>query len=918
MDNHSYLGNSDVTAIDALYAQYKQNPDSVDASWKRFFEGFEFQKEQFDVLPDGAASSPADLGGGKEYKVMNLINGYRQRGHLFTKTNPVRERRKHLPTLTLDHFGLSEADLETVFHSGNEIGIGPAKLKDIVAHLERCYCDHVGIEYMYVRDPERMAWLRERVEAKDRYAFSTAEKKQILDMVNKSTLFEQYIQRKFVGQKRFSVEGCEAVIPAMQYIVNKGGDMGVKEFVIGMAHRGRLNVLANIMGKPYKEIFAEFDGVEYDEDASFDGDVKYHYGYSRGVETDNGNKVHLTLSPNPSHLEAVNPVVEGLTRAKIDDYLKSEDSIVPILVHGDAAIAGQGIVYEIIQMAQLDGYRTGGTIHIVTNNQVGFTTNYLDARSSTYCTDVAKTTLSPVFHVNADDVEAVIRTMQVAFEYRMKFKRDVFVDLLGYRKYGHNEGDEPKFTQPTLYNLIAKHPSLRDIYLKTLQDEGTIDANYGKQLKDEFDAFLDSKYDESRIKSKAKVKHFLENTWKNYRKATDKDFEQSPDTSFDKKKLIELAKKMSTLPKGEKFFRKTEKVFEDRLKMVDDDKLDWGMGELLAYATLLSENHPVRISGQDVERGTFSHRHAVVKTDEDQEKEFIPLNMLDDKQAKLSIYNSLLSEYGVLGFDYGYAFGMPDGLTIWEAQFGDFNNGAQIIIDQFIASAEDKWGTMNGITMLLPHGYEGQGSEHSSGRLERFLQLCAELNIQVCNCTTPANYYHLLRRQVHTEYRKPLVVFTPKKLLRYPKAISSMNDLAKGRFQEVIDDTTINKKDVNTVVFCSGKVYYEILEVKEKTDSGENIAVVRLEQLYPLPEKQIREIIQSYGKNVKLVWAQEEPENMGAWSYMMRMLRDLDLDVVALPASASPATGSPKVHEKRMSDMMEKLFSNARIGEKVK
>jgi len=918
MDNHSYLGNSDVTAIDALYAQYKQNPDSVDSSWKRFFEGFEFQKEQFDVLPDGAAASPADLGGGKEYKVMNLINGYRQRGHLFTKTNPVRERRKHLPTLTLDHFGLSDADLETVFHSGNEIGIGPAKLKDIVAHLERCYCDHVGIEYMYVRDPERMNWIRERVEAKERYAFSTAEKKQILDMVNKSTLFEQYIQRKFVGQKRFSVEGCEAVIPAMQYIVNKGGDMGVKEFVIGMAHRGRLNVLANIMGKPYKEIFAEFDGVEYDEDASFDGDVKYHYGYSRGVETDNGNKVHLTLCPNPSHLEAVNPVVEGLTRAKIDDYLKSEDAIVPILVHGDAAIAGQGIVYEIIQMAQLDGYRTGGTIHIVTNNQVGFTTNYLDARSSTYCTDVAKTTLSPVFHVNADDVEAVIRTMQVAFEYRMKFKRDVFVDLLGYRKYGHNEGDEPKFTQPTLYNLIAKHPSLRDIYLKTLQEEGTIDANYGKQLKDEFDAFLDSKYDESRVKSKAKVKHFLENTWKNYRKATENDFEQSPETGFDKKKLTELAKKMSTLPKGEKFFRKTEKVFEDRLKMVDDDKLDWGMGELLAYATLLTENHPVRISGQDVERGTFSHRHAVVKTDEDQEKEFIPLNLLDDKQAKLSIYNSLLSEYGVLGFDYGYAFGTPDGLTIWEAQFGDFNNGAQIIIDQFIASAEDKWGTMNGITMLLPHGYEGQGSEHSSGRLERFLQLCAELNIQVCNCTTPANYFHLLRRQVHTDYRKPLVVFTPKKLLRYPKAISSMNELAKGRFQEVIDDASVNKKDVNTVVFCSGKVYYEILEVKEKTDSGENMAVVRLEQLYPLPEKQIKEIIQSYGKNAKLIWAQEEPENMGAWSYIMRMLRDLNMEVVALPASASPATGSPKVHEKRMSEMMEKLFSNASIGEKVK
>ncbi len=917
MDNQSYLGNSDVTAIDALYAQYQQDPNSVDDSWRRFFEGFDFQKQQFDVLPGGSADA-GELGGGKEYKVMNLINGYRQRGHLFTKTNPVRERRKHLPNLTLDHFGLSEADLDTVFHSGNEIGIGPSKLRDIVAHLERCYCDHVGIEYMYVRDPERIAWLRERVEMKDRYAFSKEEKKQIMDMVNKSTLFEQYIQRRFVGQKRFSVEGCESVIPAINYIVEKGGDVGVKEFVIGMAHRGRLNVLANIFGKPYEQIFAEFDGVEYDEDASFDGDVKYHYGYSKGGETEKGNKVHLTLCPNPSHLEAVDPVVEGLTRAKIDSYLKNEDSIVPILVHGDAAVAGQGIVYELIQMAQLDGYRTGGTIHIVTNNQVGFTTNYTDGRSSTYCTDVAKTTLSPVFHVNADDVEAVIRTMKVAFEYRMKFKRDVFVDLLGYRKYGHNEGDEPKFTQPTLYNLIAKHPSLREIYLNTLTTEGTVDADYGKKIKDEFDGLLDASYEASRVKSKTKVKHFLESTWKEYRKATDKDFEQSPETGFDKKELVALANKMSSLPKGEKFFRKIEKVFEDRLKMVADDKLDWGMGELLAYATLLTEKHPVRISGQDVERGTFSHRHAVVKTDEDQEKEFIPLNLLEDGQAKLSIYNSLLSEYGVLGFDYGYAFGTPNGLTIWEAQFGDFNNGAQIIIDQFIASAEDKWGTMNGITMLLPHGYEGQGSEHSSGRLERFLQLCAELNIQVCNCTTPANYFHLLRRQVHTEYRKPLVIFTPKKLLRYPKAISSINEMAKGRFQEVMDDTTVSKKDVNTIVFCSGKVYYEILEAKEKNEVGENMAVVRLEQLYPLPEKQIREVIKAYGKNAKLIWAQEEPENMGAWSYIMRMLRDLNLDIVALPASASPATGSPKVHERRMNDMMDQLFALAGIGEKVK
>ena len=915
MDNHSYLSNADAGTIDALYAQYKKDPDSVDASWKRFFEGFDFQKEEFPLVPGSAAPAAQTSDGtlNKEFKVINLINGYRQRGHLFTKTNPVRERRKHTPTLDIDHFGLGEEDMQTVFHAGTEIGIGPATLANIITHLKKCYCDHVGIEYMYVRDPERVAWLRERLEAKERSKISVDEKKQIFDMVSKSTLFEQYIQRKFVGQKRFSVEGCEAIIPAMDYIIRKGGDMGVKEFVLGMAHRGRLNMLTNIMGKPHEDVFAEFGGVEYDSDASFDGDVKYHYGYSTDVNTANGNKVHLTLSPNPSHLEAVNPVVEGLTRAKIDNYLKSEDAIVPVLVHGDAAIAGQGIVYEVVQMALLDGYRTGGTIHIVTNNQVGFTTNYLDGRSSTYCTDVAKTTLCPVFHVNADDMEAVIRTMQIAFDYRMKFKMDVFVDLLGYRKYGHNEGDEPKFTQPSLYKIIAAHPSLREIYLKQLIEEGTVDEAYGLKTKSEFEAMLDTKFEAARDKGKAKVMHFLEDIWKEMRTATDKDFERSPDTGFDKKKLLELGKKISTLPEGEKFIAKTAKVFADRLKMIADDKLDWAMGELLAYATLLTEGHPVRISGQDVERGTFSHRHAVVKTDEDQEKEFIPLNMMSDKQAKLNIYNSLLSEYGVVGFDYGYAFGTPQGLTIWEAQFGDFNNGAQIIIDQFISAAEDKWRTMNGLTMLMPHGYEGQGSEHSSGRLERFLQLCAELNMQICNCTNPANYFHLLRRQVHTEYRKPLVVFTPKKLLRYPKAVSSIDAMAKGRFIEVLDDESVSKKEVDTLVFCSGKIYYEILEQKEKLGAGENMAIIRLEQLYPLPEVQIKAILAGYSKNSKLVWAQEEPENMGAWSYIMRMMRAMNFELVSLPASASPATGSPKVHEKRMAIMMGKLFEYSKV-----
>ena len=909
MDPHSYLANSDLNAIETLYTQYKSDPQSVDSSWQRFFEGFEFQRAEFSPLPGadnlaGAASSEVI----KEFKVINLINGYRQRGHLFTETNPVRERRKHQPTLALENFGLSDQDLDTVFQAGNEIGIGAAKLRDILKHLNDCYCKHIGIEYTYVRTPERVQWLRDRIEAVNKPTFSAAEKKQFLEMASKASLFEQYIHRKFVGAKRFSVEGCEAMVPAMDYLVRKGCDLGVKEFVIGMAHRGRLNVLTNIMGKPQEQVFAEFEGLEFEDSDNFDGDVKYHYGYSNDVVTKSGNQVHLTLCPNPSHLEAVNPVVEGLSRAKIDHYLHTEDKIVPVLVHGDAAIAGQGIMYEIVQMALLDGYRTGGTIHIVTNNQVGFTTNYLDGRSSTYCTDVAKTTLCPVFHVNADDVEAVIETMKMALEYRMTFHMDVFVDLLGYRKYGHNEGDEPKFTQPSLYKLIASHLSLREIYMNQLIADGTITQDYADGIKREFEAMLDTKLEIAKGMKMAHVRHFMDETWKGYTKATASDLEQAVNTKFNLPRLTEIAKTISTLPANEKFIAKTAKVFADRLKMIDDNKLDWAMGELLGYATLLEEGHPVRISGQDVERGTFSHRHAVVKTDEDLEKEFIIVNQISEKQARLTIFNSLLSEYGVLGFDYGYAFGTPQGLTIWEAQFGDFNNGAQIIIDQFISAAEDKWRTMNGITLFLPHGYEGQGSEHSSARMERFLQLCAEQNMLVCNPTTPSNHYHLLRRQVKAKYRKPLVVFTPKKLLRYPKAVSTLEELSQGGFQEVISDTGVDTKAVDTVVLCSGKIYYDILEQKEKRQTGSNLAVVRLEQLYPLPEKQLRSAIASFGKAKKIIWAQEEPENMGAWSYMLRSMRDLNLEVIAPAASASPAAGSSKVHEKRMIAMMDRLF----------
>ncbi len=908
MDKFSYMSNGDVNAIEELYKQYLSDANSVDEGWRTFFEGFEFARKNFDLEAGGAIPENVQ----KEFKVLALINGYRSRGHLFTQTNPVRERRKYEPTLAIENFGLEQGDLQTTFQAGEEVGIGAATLKEIIDHLEATYCGSIGIEYQYIRHPERVVWLRNKIELKNRPKFDVDRKKHILHKLNQASVFEQFLHKKFVGQKRFSIEGGEALIPGLDSIIEKGADLGVKEFVVGMAHRGRLNVLANIFNKTYAGIFSEFEGKEY-EDALFDGDVKYHLGYSSVQKTDGGKEVKLTLTPNPSHLETVNPVVEGISRAKIDHVLGgNEKEIVPILIHGDAAIAGQGVVYETIQMAQLDGYRTGGTLHIVVNNQVGFTTNYLDARSSTYCTDVAKTTLCPVFHVNGDDVEAVVTAMEVALAYRQEFSRDVFIDLLCYRKYGHNEGDEPKFTQPKLYNIIAKHPNPRVIYLNKLVSEGVISEEEGKTMKKQFDDMLQERLEDAKQMEKAVITDFLQEEWEAYRQGNEEDFLNSPETGVAKEKLIELGTKLAALPEGKKYFRKIIKLFKDRVNMLETDTLDWGMGEMLAYATLLDEGHPVRVSGQDVERGTFSHRHAVVKT-EDTEEEIITLNLLNDKQAKLSIYNSFLSEYGVLGFDYGYAFATPNGLTIWEAQFGDFNNGAQIMIDQYISAAEDKWHTQNGIVMLLPHGYEGQGSEHSSARMERFLQLCGDLNMQIANCTTPANFFHLLRRQVKRDFRKPLVVFTPKKLLRYPKAVSSIADLATGGFQEVIDDASVKAGNVDTVVLVSGKFYYDLLEQKEATSGGaDNIALVRVEQLYPLPQNHLDAIVEKYGADKKYIWAQEEPENMGAWSYMLRKWRTVNLEVVSRRESASPATGSPVVHANRHNYIMNAIMEHAK------
>ena len=913
MDKFSYLGNGDIVAIESLYQQFLADPASVDTGWQQFFGGFEFARKNYEA----SGEIPEQVR--KEFNVINLINGYRVRGHLFTQTNPVRERRKYLPTLEPENFGLDKTDLDTVFQAGSQIGIGAAKLRDIIAHLEQTYCQSIGAEYMYIRDPETIQWLQQKMESnRNTPAFSAFEKVTILSKLTQAVSFENFLHTKFVGQKRFSLEGCETLIPALDALMEHGTELGIEDYVIGMAHRGRLNVLANILHKTYKDIFTEFEGA-VSEDAEYDGDVKYHMGYSNDVISNSGKKVHISLMPNPSHLEAVNPIVEGNIRAKIDTRYKGDYSkACPILVHGDAAIAGQGIVYEVLQMSQLDGYKTGGTIHFVTNNQVGFTTNYLDARSSTYCTDVAKVVLSPVFHVNGDDVEAITLVCKLAMEFRQKFHRDVFIDILGYRKYGHNEGDEPRFTQPLLYKQIATHPNPRQIYVDKLIAQGAVDADTAKEIEKQFKDSLQGMLDEARKTEKAKITSYLEGPWKGLKMGQSGDMNQLVETKVDEKIFLGIARKTTELPKDKKFFSKIEKTFGDRREMIEKDAYDWAMGELLAYATLMQEGHPVRFSGQDVERGTFSHRHAVIKV-EDSEEEFIPLNHFSETQAKLEIYNSHLSEYGVLGFEYGYAMASPKALTIWEAQFGDFFNGAQIIIDQFLSSAEYKWRRMNGLVMLLPHGYEGQGPEHSSARMERFLQLCAENNMQIVNTTTPANQFHALRRQLKRDFRKPLICFTPKKLLRYPSCVSSKKDFTSGGFRELIDDAAAKADKVKRVLFCTGKIYYDLAEERDKNKT-EEAAIVRLEQVYPLPLEQIKAVLKKYKNATEYCWVQEEPANMGAWTFLLRAFREVRLEYIGRDEAASPATGFSKLHGKEQDAIIKSAFAGLKqnLAEKVK
>ncbi len=914
MKDFSYITHSHPAYIESLYNDFIQNPESVDPEYRKFFEGFDFaisnnqngqtvttSKDQKDI--DTSKLS-------KEFSVYNLIQSYRKKAHLVAKTNPIRERKDRGANLDLKYFGLSDADLSQNFAAGQFIGLPDASLQQIIDRLQQIYCGHIGIEYQYVVNQEKMQWLQKEIETTLQKPVPLEQKKRILDKLNEGVIFEKFLHTKYVGQKRFSLEGGETTIAALDAILTVASDNGVQEAVIGMAHRGRLNVLANILGKTYEQIFSEFEGTAIPDQTMGSGDVKYHLGFSSEVTTASGKKMHLKLTPNPSHLEAVNPVVLGYSRAKADVLYKSEfDSVLPILIHGDASVAGQGIVYEILQMSNLQGYYTGGTIHFVINNQIGFTTDFDDARSSDYSTSVAATIQAPVFHVNGDDPEAVVKCVEIATRYRQEFNSDIFIDMVCYRRHGHNEGDDPKFTQPQLYALIDKHANPREEYVQYLLKNGEADAqSMAKEMEKKFWADLQERLDEVKQNPLPYTYQQPELAWKSLRKANVQDFEQSPVTAINEADFKRLFDGLMKWPEGFKPLRKVEKILQDKIKLFNSEqKVDWATGELLAYASLLIEGKDVRMSGQDVKRGTFSHRHAVIY-DETNNKEHNRLNSFQENQGEFRIYNSLLSEYAVLGFEYGYALASPNSLVLWEAQFGDFANGAQIIIDQFISSAETKWQRMDGVVLLLPHGYEGQGPEHSSARLERFLQSCAELNMVVTNITTAANLFHALRRQLAWPFRKPLINFSPKANLRHAGTYSPVSEFTKGGFQEVIDDVTIkDPQQVKKVLFCSGKLYYDLAE-KQVKENRNDIAIVRLEQIYPLPFSQLEALYKKYGK-ATWFWVQEEPLNMGAASFLQMNLKTINFGIISRQPSAATASGYSKVHSQEQSEIVETAFS---------
>jgi len=911
MDKYTYIANAHSGVIDDMYTAYKENAASVDISWQRFFEGFDFSQAKFGDNGGRVGGLPSSRNqlSEKEIKVYALIQAYRSRAHLQAKTNPVRKRKERYAILELADFGLSTDDLETDFEVANELGIGRSTLGKILESLKIIYEGGVGFEYMYIRRVEILEWFKKKSEYEAlNFNPSIDEKKQILLKLNEAVIFENFLHTKYLGQKRFSLEGGETTIPALDAMINRGAELGVEEVMIGMAHRGRLNVLANIIGKTYEQIFNEFEGGTTPDQTMGDGDVKYHMGYSSQVVTPSGKKVNLKLAPNPSHLEAVNPIVEGFLRAKVDRiYGDDATKVLPIIVHGDGAIAGQGLVYELTQMSKLDAYTTGGTIHFVINNQVGFTTDFGEARSSMYCTDVAKIVDAPVLHVNGDHPEAVVFCVKLAVDYRQKFKKDIFVDMVCYRRHGHNEADEPKFTQPALYNLISKHPNPREVYTTSLIERGDIDAGLAESMNKEFKDMLQDRLNLVKQKTLPYEYQHMENEWKELRLSKPADFDRSPDTSIHQKTVDLVGEALVKIPDGFKPIKQIEKVLKQRKEMFFEKKqLNWAAAELLAYGSLLVENKIVRISGQDTERGTFSHRHAVLKDSNTNEK-YNSLDHIDQDQEKFRIYNTLLSEYAALGFEFGYAMANPSAIVIWEAQFGDFANGAQVIIDQFISCSYTKWRRMNGLILLLPHGYEGQGPEHSNARPERYLQLASGNNMYVCNLTKPSNYFHMVRRQLEMPFRMPCILMSPKSLFRHPLVVSELKEFTHGRFQEVITDDYAVASKVKKVLLCTGKIYFDLLE-KQQKEKRKDVAIIRLEQLYPFPKKQVLKELKKY-KVETVHWVQEEPENMGAWSFILRIFREVKKDVISRKASASPATGFAKVHKQQQDGIVEKAFA---------
>jgi len=900
MDKYTYLANATPEYLENLYRDFKNKPDSVDPEFRKFFEGFDFAQINYNGKSTTASTD--------EWKVYALIEGYRRKGHLIAHTNPLKPRKDRHADLSLENFGLSDKDLDRKFAIGAEIGLPNGTLNEIISKLKKIYTESIGFEYGYLRVKEEVDFFRERIEKGTSVINYSPEKKEyILSRLNKAVVFEKFLGTKYIGEKRFSLEGGETTIPGLDAVIQTASNMGVEEVVIGMAHRGRLNVLVNIMGKTYDEIFNEFEGNASFDLTMGDGDVKYHLGFSSQYKTENGKSVYMKLMPNPSHLEAVNPIVEGFTRAKADAIYKSDyDKILPILIHGDAAVAGQGIIYEVLQMAKLNGYYTGGTFHFVINNQIGFTTDFDEARSSDYCTSIAATIEAPVLHVNGDDIEATVFVCELAAEYRQKFNKDIFVDMVCYRKHGHNESDDPKYTQPLMYKLIDGHKNPRDIYSEQLINEGSVTAEIAKRKEKEFWDFLQERLDQVKQNPLPYQPQKTELAWQKLRKATIQDFQDSPDTFISKATATQLAEGLNKYPEGFVPLKKVKKYLDDRNKLMQEQgKLDWPAAELMAYGSILLEGKDVRLSGEDVKRGTFTQRHAVI-TDENTDKEYCRLCNLGKDQGRFFIYNSHLSEYGVLGFEYGYTLPHPEALVLWEAQYGDFANGAQTVIDQFIASGESKWQRSSGLVLLLPHGYEGQGPEHSSARLERYLQMCAEMNMVVVNISDPANFFHALRRQMTWPFRKPLVVMSPKSLLRHPRCVSPIENILKGGFRELIVDEPASKK-VRKILFCSGKIYYDLLERKER-DKHDDVVIARVEQLYPLPQDKMIALSKKYPK-AEVWWVQEESENMGAWYFLLARLHDkLPMKGIARKNAASTATGFKKVHLQEQEVILTRAF----------